>query len=62
MQLLRSPVYRIGMVTASISAGSFEKVFLQSAAGAMGLQRDVPTDGSLLEKRYQDLADWRVIA
>ena len=50
------------MVTASITAGSFEKVFLQSAAGAMGLQRDVPTDGSLLEKRYQDLADWRVIA
>jgi DNA-directed RNA polymerase specialized sigma24 family protein len=52
------------MVTTTfwISAGSFEKVFLQSAAGAMGLPTYVPTDESPLEKPDQDLVDWRVIA
>lgn len=48
--------------TASISAESFEKVFLQAAVGAMGLPRYMSNGESLLEKQHQDLADWRVIA
>lgn len=48
--------------TASVSAESFEKVFLQSAAGAIDLQTYAPTGGYLLEKLHQDLADWRVLA
>lgn len=60
----RRPAYLIDMVTttASVSAESFEKVFLQSAAGATGPQTYAPTGGYPLEKHHQDLADWRVIA
>jgi DNA-directed RNA polymerase specialized sigma24 family protein len=50
------------VTTASISAESFEKVFLQSAAGARDIQTYEPTGGYPLEKQHQDLADWRVIA
>ena len=48
--------------TPSISAESFEKVFLRSAASVIGLRSYVPTDKEPLETRYQDLADWRFIA
>ena len=60
----RGLVYLIGMVTTtrSVSAESFEKVFLQSAASAMGLPGNVPTDGYPLVQNHQGLADWRVIA
>jgi DNA-directed RNA polymerase specialized sigma24 family protein len=47
--------------TPSISAESFEEVFLQSAASAMGLRGDMPTDGYPFVKNHQGLADWRVI-
>ena len=48
--------------TPSVSAESFEKVFLQSAASAMGRGGNMPTDGDPLVKNHQGLADWRVIA
>lgn len=52
------------MVTtvSSVSAESFERVFLQSVASATGLRGNMPTDGYAFVKNHQGLADWRVIA
>ena len=59
-----SPIYLIGMITTtpSISADSFERVFLESAANATGPLGNMPTDGYSVVKNYQGLADWLAIA
>jgi hypothetical protein len=64
MQLFAILCVLIDMVTttASVSAESFERVFLKSAASPMGLQGYMPGDRDPLVKQDQDLADWRVIA
>lgn len=48
--------------TRSVSAESFEKVFLQWAAGALGIRGGMPTDGYPLVQNHQGLSDWRLIA
>ena len=60
----RSSLYLIDMVTttSSVSAESFEKVFLQSAAKALEVRGYMPRSGYPVVKQDQDLADWRVIA
>lgn len=48
--------------TPSISAESFERVFLQWGAGALGLRGSMPTDRYSRVKNHQRLSDWRAIA